>query len=337
MPIRMKDIAKDLGLSAVTISKVLRNHPDIGEETRQRVLRRVDELDYRPNELARWLATGRSYLVGLVVPCLIDTFFAEVAMGLSASIGPKGYSLIVTFSEERQEVERKEVRKLLARRLDALVIASSGSGIELFEQMDKQSQPYVLIDRPLAGFKANFVGIDNVRAGLIATKHLHDVGRRRIAHIACRVSGADQGCLEGYKMALEQLGVAYRDEYVVRGALVNTHDAGPGYEAMTALLNLPDPPDSVFCHNDPVAIGAMNAIVDAGLRIPADVAVIGCGNRELKDSPPVPLSSVDQQPARIGERAGELVMEILNSIKKREAQQIILEPKVVMRASTSSQ
>lgn len=336
MPVRMKDIAQDLGLSPITVSKVLRNHPDISEETRQRVLRRVDELDYRPNELARGLATGRSYLVGLIVPGLLHSFFAEVAMGLSAVIGAKGYSLIVASSEERPEIEQEEIRKLLARRLDALVIASSGSGTELFERMDKQSQPYVLIDRQFAGLNANFVGIDDVTAGLMATKHLYEIGCRRIAHIAGRVNSTGQGRLEGYTQALEQLGVPYREEYVVRGAFVDTHSTEQGYEAMNALLKLTDPPDSVFCHNDPLAIGAMNALFDSGLRIPADVAVIGCGNLYFNNSLRVPLSSIDQQSAKLGERAGELILDILDDKKKHDAQRIVLEPSVVARSSTKT-
>ena len=123
----MKDIAQDLGLSVVTVSKVLRDHPDISEETRQRVLIRVKELDYQPNVLARSLVTGRSFLVGLVVPGLLHPFFAEIAKALSTVIRAKGYSLIVSSSEEDPELERQGIRQLLARRLDALVIASSGT------------------------------------------------------------------------------------------------------------------------------------------------------------------------------------------------------------------
>jgi LacI family transcriptional regulator len=330
----MKDIAQDLGLSAITVSKVLRNHPDISEETRQRVLRRVDELDYRPNELARGLATGRSYLVGLIVPGLLHSFFAEVAMGLSAVIGPKGYSLIVASSEERQEIEQEEIRKLLARRLDALVIASSGSGTELFERMSKQSQPYVLIDRQFPALNANFVGIDDMRAGLIATKHLYEIGRRRIAHIAGRVNSTGQGRLDGYRMALQELGVPYRDEYVVHGAFVDTHTTEQGYAAMNTLLRLANPPDAVFCHNDPLAIGAMNAIFDAGLDIPKDIAMIGAGNLHFNSSLRVPLSSVDQQSAKLGEQAGELILDILDPKKNNGVHRVILEPSVVVRAST---
>jgi LacI family transcriptional regulator len=334
MPIRMKDIAQELGLSSITVSKVLRNHPDISEETKQRVLQRVAELDYRPNEVARGLATGRSYLVGLVVPGLLHSFFSEVATGLSNVIGGKGYSLIVASSEEKHEYEEEEIRKLQARRLDALVIASSGSGADLFEKLDKQRQPYILIDRKVPGLEANFVGIDDEKAGLIATKHLFEIGRRRIAHIAGRINSTGQGRLEGYRKALSELGLPYQEEFVVCGAFVDTRVVEQGYEAMNSLLKLTLRPDAVFCHNDPLAIGAMSAVLDAGLRIPEDVAVIGCGNLYFNSYLRVALSSIDQHAARLGECAGELILDILHAKAKPAARTIILEPDLVVRQST---
>src|SRR5581483_9347426 len=124
MSIRMKDIARDLGVSVITISKVLRNHPDVGDQTRERVLARVKELDYRPNLAARSLATGRTYLIGLVVPDLLHPFFAEIAKALSEVLRESGYYLIVSSSDEDSELEEKEIDQLLARRLDTLIIAS---------------------------------------------------------------------------------------------------------------------------------------------------------------------------------------------------------------------
>src|SRR5271168_339381 len=170
MAIRMKDIANDLGLSTVTVSKVLRHHPDIGEETRERVLQRVKELDYQPNVLARSLVTGRSFLVGLIVPDLLHPFFAETAKSLSAVIGKSGYSLIIASSDEDPEVEAREIQHLVARQLDALVIASSGHDTTALERMDRQGQLYILIDREFPGFSANFVGIDDEAAGRMATE-----------------------------------------------------------------------------------------------------------------------------------------------------------------------
>lgn len=330
----MKDIAQELGLSSITVSKVLRNHPDISEETRQRVLKRVAELDYRPNEMARSLATGRSFLVGLVVPGLLHSFFAEVATGLSSVIGAEGYSLIVASSEEKHELEQEEIRKLMARRLDALVIASCGSGIEIFDKLGKQGLPYILIDRRIPGLNANFVGIDDKKAGLVATKHLFEIGRRRIAHIAGRINSTGLGRLEGYRMALSEVGLPYREELVVSGAFVDTHVVEQGYAAMKSLLGLAERPDAVFCHNDPMAIGAMSAILDAGLRIPEDIAVIGCGNLQVNSSLRVALSSIDQHAALLGERAGGLILDILRVKTKPPARTIVLEPSLVVRKST---
>src|SRR4051795_9880581 len=132
MSTRMKDIARDLGVSVVLISKVLRNHPDVGDETRERVLARVKELDYRPNLAARSLVTGRTYLVGLVVPDLLHPFFAEIAKSISEALRKSGYYLIVSSSEEDPDMEEQEINQLLARRLDILLIASCRSNVDLF-------------------------------------------------------------------------------------------------------------------------------------------------------------------------------------------------------------
>lgn len=333
--IRMKDIAQDLGLSVVTVSKVLREHPDIGEETRRRVLQRVKELDYQPNVLARSLVTGRSYLVGLVVPGLMHPFFAEVAKALSTAIRAKGYSLIVSSSEEDPELERQEIRQLLARRLDCLAIASSGSSIELFQRMDSQAQPYVLIDREFPELEANFVGIDDTRAGRMATEHLLDIGCKRVAHIGGRDNSTGIGRFEGYKQALAARGVPIAEEYMVRGMHADTVSLEQGAEAMRMLLERNPRPDGVFCHNDPLAIGAMNTILDAGLKIPEDIALIGCGNLHYDDCLRVGLSSIDQHSEKIGQCAAEIILGLIESKVRPAPRTVVLEPALIVRGSTN--
>jgi len=334
MTIRMKDIAKELGLSQATVSKVLREHPDIGEKTRKRVLERVRELDYQPNSLARSLVTGRSYLIGLVAPSLLHPFFAEVARALSAEIREKGYSLIVSSSEEDQDLEKEEISRLLGRRLDALVIASSGTNIEQFERMESKAQPFVLIDRDLPGLSANFVGINDEKAGWLATEHLIDMGCRRIAHIRGQDNSTGIGRFEGYRQALRHRGVPFSEDYVVRRSFVDTETTRQGEEAMRLLLERNPRPDGVFCFNDPLAIGAMSTILEAGLRIPEDIALIGCGNLPNNNVLRVPLSSIDQHSQMIGQRAAELVLSLIESKQTPRARTIILEPSLVVRSST---
>jgi len=330
----MKDIAKDLGISQATVSKVLRDHPDIGEKTRQRVLERIKELDYQPNSLARSLVTGRSYLIGLIAPSLLHPFFAEIALALSNVIRDRGYSLIVSSSEEDPEIEKEEISRLIGRRLDALVIASSGSNIEQFERMDGKAQPYVLIDRDLPGLAANFIGINDEKAGWLATEHLIHMGCRRVAHIRGQDNSTGIGRFEGYRQALRHHEMAFSEDYVVRRNYVDTETTRQGAEAMRLLLEQDPKPDGVFCFNDPLAIGAMSTILDAGLRIPEDIALIGCGNLPNNDCLRVPLSSIDQHSQMIGQRAAELVLNLIESKQTPLVQTIILEPTLVARSST---
>ncbi len=335
MTIRMKDIARDLGLSVVTVSKVLRDHPDIGEETRKRVLQRVKELDYEPNILARSLVTGRSYLIGLIVPGLIHPFFAEVAKALSGVVVGKGYSLIVSSSEEDPLLEAREIRHLLARRLDALVIASSSTDTKLFRRMNDQAQPFVLIDRAFDGLAAHFVGIDDIAAGRMATEHLIALGRRNIAHISSQNSTGLRR-LQGYTEALRAHKLPVRDNYIISREHVDIDSHRQGADATRQLLEQSPRPDAIFCYNDPIAIGAMHVILDAGLRIPEDVALVGCGNLNYNDWLRVPLTSIDQRSHLIGQRAGEILLSMLEGREQPTPENIILEPELIIRASSSA-
>lgn len=334
MAVRLKDIAQDLGLSVVTISKALRNHPDIAEETRERVLQRVKELDYQPNLMARSLVTGRSYLIGLVVPGLMHPFFAEVARSLSSVIGQQGYSLVLSSSEENPELEVREIQQLTARRLDALVIASSGTEREAFDRLDSHSVPYVLIDREIPGLSANFVGVDDEAVGRIATEHLIEQGYRRIAHIRGRDNSTGMRRLEGYRKALQSAGIEHSESRVVKRANVDIDSVRMGAEAMRMLLKRRPRPDAVFAYNDPLAIGAMDTILDAGLRVPEDIAVIGCGNLHYNTSLRVPLSSIDQRSSVIGERTASILLRAIESKTKPQPVSVILDPSLVARAST---
>src|SRR2546430_10931584 len=334
MSIRMKDIGRDRGVSVITISKVLRNHPDIGDETRQRVLARVKELDYRPNLAARSLVTGRTYLIGLVVPDLLHPFFAEIAKSLSDVLRESGYYLIVTSSEEDPDLEEQEINQLLARRLDILIIASCRPTVDLFFRIEKQQTPYVLIDRSLPGLAANFVGVDDDAVGMLATGHLIDIGCKRIAHIRGPETSPSIRRMEGYKRASMRAGLKVTDDYIIAERKGDVGTKQRGAEAMGQLLSLKARPDGVFCFNDPLAMGAMNYALDQGLRIPEDVAVIGCGNLHYDDALSIPLSSIDQHSRRIGEEAARIALAVLKSKMPPKIENVVLQPKLIVRRST---
>jgi len=334
----MKDIARDLGVSVVTVSKVLRNHEDISEETRQRVLKRVKELDYQPNLAARALVTGRTLTIGLVVPDLVHPFFSEVAKGLSNALRVKGYGLLISSSEENPELEREEIDRLLARRVDALIIASTQWTVESFRRIEERKRPYVLLDRCFAGLPANFVGVDDEAVGNLATEHLISVGCRRVAHIRGSEISTALGRLAGYRQAMARHGLEVPADYIQ--TVGTSDDAGDtsGYNAMQRLLALRPHPDGVFCFNDPTAMGALKAILDGGLRVPQDIAVIGCGNVRTDELLRVPLSSVDQDSANMGRQAANMALTLVQSKgEKPRPQTILLPPTIVARESTRRQ
>jgi LacI family transcriptional regulator len=331
----MKDIARDLGVSVVTISKVLRNHADISSATRERVLRRVKELGYRPNAMARSLVTGRSSLVGFVVPDLLHTFFSEIAMGLSAALRRKDYCLIVTCTDEQPAIEAVEIEKLMAHRLDALVIAPSGNSPDLFARFQAQGTPLVLLDRFIDGFACDFVGTDDYAVGALAAKHLIEVGCRRIAHLRGPDNSVGRLRFQGYRDTLEKYNLPVLEEYIIKGSSSDMGSEREGIEAMKQLLARKRQPDGVFCFNDTYAVGAMKVLLDAAVRIPDEVALIGCGNIHYAEMLRIPLSSIDQSGRQMGERIGKLLIRILSGKRSSRPRKIVFPPQLVVRASTA--
>ena len=334
MAVRMKDIAEDLGVSLVTVSKVLRNKTDVGENTRKRVLQRVRELNYQPNMLARGLASGKSYSIGLIVPDLVHTFFAELAKGVSAGLRKGSYQLILASAEEEPELERQEIVHLLARGVDALLIASCQNGKSGFKQLLGSKTPYILLDRQLPKLDAFFVGTDDIGAGRVATDHLIHLGRKHIAHIGGEQVSTSVDRLNGYREALTANNLPFRNELVVVRSRVEEAGIQIGEHAMSDLLKLRRPPDAVFCYNDLTAVGAIRCLLNNKIRVPEDVAVIGCGNLRLSMYLEVPLSTIDQSPQQQGEQAAALALSMLSGEPRRRAKHLLVEPKLIARDST---
>jgi len=335
MVVRLKDVAQDLGLSAVTVSKVLRNHPDISEETRKRVLKRLKEMNYQPNLVARSLITGRTWTLGILVPDLLHPFFASIAQSIAQAIQPNGYSLLITSSDENVDRERRGIDDLLARRVECLMIASAQWRVESFRRIEEQNTPYILLDRQFAGLAANFVGVDDQAVGALATRHLIEQGCRNIAHIRGPEVSTALGRLEGYRQALHEAGIQSLPGHILSLGNSGDHrgDLG-GYEAARQLLKNKNRPDGIFCFNDPSALGAMRAILDTGLRIPEDIAVVGCGNLSYSDFLRVPLSSVDQGSEEIGRQAAQLAMELIAQKVPAPPVTKLTDPQLVVRASS---
>ncbi|MGA3323826.1 MAG: LacI family DNA-binding transcriptional regulator [Terriglobia bacterium] len=332
MPVRMKDIAEDLGVSLMTVSKALRNHSDVAEETRHRVNQRAHELRYEPNLIARSLAGHRSFLIGLVVPDLMQTFFAEVANGVDRKVGPLGFQLAICSSGGNVETELRQIKLLLARKVDGLLIASAAphASPSMVELLGGHGAPYVLVDRMIPNVKANYVGVKDDKAGSLATEHLIEQGCTRIAHLSGPMVSTGRGRLRGYHRALAKHRLKVPPEYVISGG----HQISTGYAAMQRLLQINPQPDGVFCYNDPVAAGAMKAILEAGLDVPGDIAIVGAGDLRYSDMLRVPLSTINYSTSQIGESSAELLLECIESKTPLPPKRILFPPRLVVRESS---
>jgi len=331
MAVTMSDIARDLNLSVVTVSKVLRNQGSISTATRKRVLQRAKELNYRTNWIARSLVTGRTFTIGLLLPDIRHAFFAEIAKAVSESVRPQGYHVIISYFEEDPGLEVTEAESLVARRVDGLILASAQDDGDLFKRLRQHKVPFVLIDRPVPGAKASFVGVDNETIGKLATEHLIEQGCKRIAHLRGPGKGIAAARMAGYTKSLAKHNMAMPPKYVVQA----NYQDDQGYQAMRTLLQTRPIPDGVFCYNDPVAIGAMKAISEAGLNVPLDIAVVGAGNVHYSHLLAVPLTTIDQGASRIGTQAAELLMQQITSECELPPKKVLIVPQLTVRKSTA--
>ncbi len=330
--VRLKDIARHLDVSISTVSAALQNRKDIGEATRQRVLAAAEKLGYQPDAIARSLVTRRSHVLGVVVPDLSRSFFSELMKGVDSVASEEGFSLLVCNTGESAEKEDRILGMLKSRRVDGLLIASAHSArTKNWKQaFANLAVPVVFMDRRFP--RLHFVGGDDEAIGLQATNHLAEQGYRRIAHISGPHTVATAiGRRKGYLKALRGLSFASPPELIIES---NYHEESGGFEAMQRLLNLPSPPDAVFAASDPIAIGAMQAALDRGLRLPEQFGLIGVGGHHYGKYLQVPLSTVEQQRFRIGQNAAEMLIEFINDREPASPRQVLVEPHLLIRASS---
>lgn len=335
MAVNMKDIARDLGVSVVTVSKALRDHPDISKATRERILLKVKEVGYRPNLTARSLVTGRSSLIGLIVPDLIHPFFAEIAKGLSLALRSRGYFIVVSSSEEDPELEQQEIEHMLAHRLDALVVASCQMDAGFLHKTQLEDTPLILVDRSFKELASHFVGSDDYSAGRLAAEHLLAIGCKRMAHVCGPENSVGRRRLKGFVDTLKKHGVSIAADHIVQVSRGDVDGRSSGAGALRLFKELRRPPDGVFCFNDVIAVGVINEALSQGIDVPKELAVIGCGNLHYDDVIRVPLTSIDQRSDEIASRTAKLILDILSDEDQRECREIILQPRLVARASTA--
>lgn len=334
MTVRLKDIANDLNLSKMTISKVLRGQTDISAATKARVLQRMKELNYRPNIPARSLRTGNTFTIGLVIPSLTSFFFADVARGLIQTVRTAGYGVLISSAEEDPEIERHEIELQLSRQVDALIVASVQESAEFFTALGRQRAPLILVDRKMPSVAASFVGLRDQDVGYVAAEHLAEVGCRKLAYLrGPRTASADLRW-SGYRAALTEFDLAFKPDFVVDSGDPSRNEYHRGYEAMQRLLGGRAKPDGVMCYSDMLALGVIDAALAKNLRVPEDICVVGCGDQPSLREMRIPLSSVNLSGVELGQKTANLTLRALSNQEVNPSRNLLLSPRLVVRRSS---
>jgi len=331
----MRRIAGELGVSVMTVSKVLNNHGDISEATRDRVLAKIEELGYQRNAVARSLTLRRSHTIGIVIPDLMHSFFVEIIAGIEPVASARGYGLLLCSSGEDPSKERAELEMLRSRQVDGIVLASvHGSANEdLLRQLTSIGTTVVMIDRDdHPKVECHRVLTDDERVGVLATTHLLDVGRKAVAHLGGPNIAHAKRREKGWRDALKARSVKASPDWFIEAGFMESD----GYRAMKRLLGVRPRIDAVFAANDPAAIGAMKAIWEAGLRVPDDIAVVGVGDIALGDLLKVPLTTISWSRKDQGLNAAELLLNGLDSDEKDAPRRVIIPPRLVVRESSGA-
>jgi len=331
MPVTLADIARELGVSKMTVSRAINNHPLINPDTRLRVLEVARRMNYRPNEHARALATSRSNLIGVVFPDLMNLYFAEVARAIESVARPAGFQLLICSTDEDATREIGEVQALL-HRTDGLIISSvlAPTNTGAYRKMIKEGARIVLVDRTMRNLRCPAVATDNVQVGRMATEHLISLGHNQIGHLSGDASSVSADRLEGYKQSLAKHGLRFEQKLVRECGLLESD----GYRAMRGWLAEGNLPRAIFAVNDPAAIGAMKALEEAGIKIGRDIALVGAGNIHYGDMLRVPLTTISWSRAETGQQAAHLLIQLMSGeAQASKAKKIILPPELVVRNS----
>jgi DNA-binding LacI/PurR family transcriptional regulator len=330
----LKDVARLAGVSPKTVSNVIHGYAHITDETRGRVQRALDELNYRPNLSARHLRAGRSGVIALAVPELGIPYFAELADCVIRAAEAHGWTVLIDQTDGLAEREQLVTAGIRDQLIDGLILSPLALGPDDLRRRTDDT-PLVLLGERIHDGPADHVAIDNVAAAAAATAHLAGLGRRRIAAIGEQGDvgpGTASLRLEGFALALREAGLALDPRLVMPAPSYHRRD---GAEAMARLLDLPDPPDAVFCFNDLMAFGAMRVILSRGLRVPGDVAVVGFDDIEEGRFSTPTLTTVRPDKHQLAQLAVSLLNERLGEGQQRPPRELQADFSLVVRESTA--
>jgi DNA-binding LacI/PurR family transcriptional regulator len=337
MPVTIKDIARRAGVSHSTVSRALRGSALIPAATAERVHRAAIELGYQPSAAARSLKTNRSQVLGVVVSSLDDPFFSEIVQGVEDIAQERGYSLFIAASQRDPQREQKIVQALVEHRSDGVIICSSSFGAEQARQLSAFGLPIVVVNNQSAEDYRYSIYHDDLDGSRQLTRHLIELGHQRIAYLGNALSGRTTlDRLAGFQREMQDSGLPLRAEYVHQ---VPGGDPAAGLDGVGYFLSLPQRPTALLCFNDMLAIGALQGLQQAGVRVPVDFSLAGFDNILFSAFTSPPLTTFDQPKRFIGAEGARLLLGLLEPAAGAEQDPQprirILQGRLLVRQSTA--
>lgn len=334
MGVTIKEIARRLGISKSTVSRALRDSPEISPATKERVIELARELDYSPNPIALSLLKNRTHTIGIIVPDIDNPFFSTAISGVDDVAYSRGYHVMIYQSHESYERERIDVRHIADRRADGLIVSVASQSVNHahFGELQERGIPIVFFDRASDKVQTHKVLVDDYEGAFRGTEHLIAQGCRRIAHISGPMNlTISRNRYEGYKEALLRHGLPIRDEWVVSAE----YSQGEGTDRAYQLMALRERPDAIFAASDRIGIGVHWALRQLGYRMPDDVALLGFSDLGIAALLDPPLSSVAQPSFEMGRQAAELLLDLIeNKSTPPSYETRVLKTNLVVRESS---
>jgi LacI family transcriptional regulator len=330
--VTIKDIAKALGISPSTVSRALKDHPDISSKTRKAVKELAEQLHYEPNAIALSLRSRSSLTIAVIIPQIVHYFFSSVISGIEEIAYQQGFTVIMCQSNEDYEKEKDIIHTLISKRVDGILasVSKTTTNYDHFLELQNSNIPIVFYDRVLNLPKTDRVIVDDYTGSYKAVEHLIRMGCKRIAHMATsQVLLIGQNRKNGYVQALKDNNIEVDEEIILR-CDTDIH----AKKCIPYLLSLQKKIDGIFAVNDLTAITAMSIIKRSGYSIPDDIAVVGFSNSIYASMADPPLSSIEQQGFEMGKRATNLLFERINSEDVIETRVEQIKTDLIVRGSS---
>ena len=332
--ITIKDIARIAGVTPTTVSMALNNRPRISDKTRQKILKISNELNYRPDLLARSLISKKSYTIGLVINNISDPFFPELAQGIEEKARELGYNVILCNINRSMRSQGERIEMLRSKGVDGIICTTALVDDPHIRKLVDDNFPFVLINRrhydpDLAG-KINYVVLDNFSGGYTVIKHLYRLGHDRVAVLAgnfqtSTVIERNKGALQ----AMKDCGIKQSPRLTIKC----DYSFEQAYNATKKLMKMKSPPTAIFSHDDNMALAAREAILEMGLKIPEDIALVGFDDIRTTSLTGIELTTISQKKYEMGELGVKILVENLEKEVPPMVNQLVLKAQMVIRKS----